>query len=257
MLDLPLSEWISMLGTTTIVCIVAFVLGGLIKGTLGVGLPLLAVPLMSMVIPSPTAIGLVAVPVILSNVWQMVDSRKIGVGWTRFWPLICTQLISTVLTVRLTLSLSAKEMNLMVAFSMLLALVLMIFKPSLKISPKREKTTSAVVGLLSGLLGGISSLTGPVVITYLMALKLDREEFVGCISIIYLASAVPLYSAMLYYGKINMLDLSYSAAALIPMAFGLAIGKLIREKISEKAFRAVLYIYLVIMSIILIVKSYN
>jgi len=255
--DLPLTEWISMLSTTAIVCIVAFILGGLIKGTLGVGLPLLAVPLMSLVVPSPTAIGLVAVPVVLSNIWQMVDSRKIIIGWTRFWPLICTQLISTVLTVRFTLSLSVKEMNLMVAFSMLLALVLMVFKPGLQISPRREKTTSAAVGLLSGLLGGISSLTGPVIITYLMALKLDREEFVGCISIIYLASALPLYSAMLFYGKINMLDLSFSAAALIPMAIGLTLGKLIRERISEKAFRTVLYVYLVIMSGILIIKSYN
>ena len=76
-----------------LICILAFILGGLVKGTLGVGLPLLAVPLMSMVIPSPRAIGMVAVPVVLSNLWQMIDSRRIVQGWLRFWPLIIMQLI--------------------------------------------------------------------------------------------------------------------------------------------------------------------
>ena len=83
-----------ILGATVLTCVAAFILGGLVKGTLGVGLPLLAVPLMSMAIPSPRAIGMVAVPVLLSNLWQMIDSRKIVQGWRRFWPLIAMQLIS-------------------------------------------------------------------------------------------------------------------------------------------------------------------
>ena len=45
-------------------CALAILLGGLVKGTLGVGLPLLAVPLMSLMIGSTHAIALVAVPVL-------------------------------------------------------------------------------------------------------------------------------------------------------------------------------------------------
>ena len=238
-----------------LICILAFILGGLVKGTLGVGLPLLAVPLMSMVIPSPRAIGMVAVPVVLSNLWQMIDSRRIVQGWLRFWPLIIMQLISTVLTVKFTLSLDAHQMNQMVAGSMLLALVLMVLKPTFEVAPAAEKKASAVVGLLSGLLGGVSSLTGPVIITYLMALKLSREEFIGCISIIYLSSGLPLYLAMLYYGRMDLTDLTYSAMALVPMALGLMLGKMIRNKMSENAFRLILYVYLVVMSIALLVRS--
>jgi hypothetical protein len=244
-----------LFSATVLICISAFILGGLVKGTLGVGLPLLAVPMMSMVMPSSRAIGLVAVPVLLSNLWQMIDSRRIIQGWTRFWPLILMQLISTVLTVRFTLSLNEREMNQMVAASMLLAVFLMVLKPTFKVEVKSEKKINAVVGLLSGLLGGVSSLTGPVIITYLMALKLTRDEFIGCISIIYLSSGLPLYAAMLYYGRMDLLDLSYSAMALIPMVFGLCVGKIIRDKMSEKTFRLILYAYLVGMSIALFLRS--
>ncbi|MFN5880219.1 MAG: hypothetical protein ACK44L_00755, partial [Burkholderiales bacterium] len=36
----------------------AFVIGGVVKGLLGVGLPLITVPLLALVIPSPKAIAL-------------------------------------------------------------------------------------------------------------------------------------------------------------------------------------------------------
>jgi len=244
-----------LLSFTVLTCVVAFILGGLVKGTLGVGLPLLAVPLMSMVIPSPRAIGLVAVPVLLSNIWQMIDTRGILIGFRRFWPLLCAQIIATLFTVRMTLALNPREMNQMVAVSMLLALGLMVLKPTFEVSPDREKKVSALAGLLSGLLGGVSSLTGPVIITYLMALKLSREEFIGSVSIIYISSALPLYGAMLFYERMEAIDLGYSAVALIPMALGLYLGKIIREKLSEKVFRNILYLYLLCMSIVLLIRS--
>ena len=49
----------------------AFVVGGVVKGTLGVGLPLVVVPLLSLALPTPTAIGLVAIPV-----WRRTSGRR-------------------------------------------------------------------------------------------------------------------------------------------------------------------------------------
>ena len=54
-----------------VVCSAAILFGGLIKGTLGVGLPLFAVPVMSLFISSTQAIALVSVPVLVSNIWQV------------------------------------------------------------------------------------------------------------------------------------------------------------------------------------------
>lgn len=51
-------------------CATAILFGGIVKGTLGVGLPLFAVPIMSLMIGSTQAIALVAVPVVVSNIWQ-------------------------------------------------------------------------------------------------------------------------------------------------------------------------------------------
>lgn len=232
-------------------CGVAFLMGGIVKGTLGVGLPLLAVPLMSLLIPSPQAIALVAVPVLASNAWQAVEGGMLRASLGRFWPLMVAQFFATVATVRLTLALSVRELNMMLAASVIIAVVLMALRPTFHVAAGRERLISALVGLVSGLMGGVSSLTGPVIITYLMALRLNRDQFVGCISIIYLGSAIPLYGAMLFYGRLNSVDLGLSTLALLPMATGLALGKRLRQSLPEATFRRLLFIFLIAVACLL------
>jgi len=43
---------------------------GMTKGVIGVGLPIVAVPLLSMIVPLPTAVAIVAIPLLLTNLTQ-------------------------------------------------------------------------------------------------------------------------------------------------------------------------------------------
>lgn len=232
--------------------VLAFVLGGTVKGALGVGLPLVAVPLLSLWVPSPQAIAFLVVPVLSSNLWQAVEAGRFWQSLKRFRGLIGAQFVATVLTVRMTLAMTASQLNVLLAFALLLAVSLMALQPSLRINPKQEHRAGTAVGLFSGMLGGVSSLTGPVIITYLLALKLDRETFIGSISVIYLAGALPLYAAMLWFGRVEVVDFAMSAVALIPMAAGLALGKMLRQWLDEALFRKVLLVFLAVLALLLL-----
>lgn len=226
---------------------VALLTGGLVKGALGVGLPLVAVP-------PHLAIALLVVPVLASNFWQAVEGGRLVPSLQRFGGLIAAQFLATVLTVRMTLALSASQLSAMLAGAVLLAVALMAWKPTLQISASRERAVGVGVGLLSGLLGGVSSLTGPVIITYLMALRLRRDEFVGSISIIYLSAALPLYGAMLLFGRLGPTELTGSLLALVPMAAGLLAGKALRQHLDDNRFRRVLLVFLIVLAILLLLK---
>ena len=54
-------------------CALAMLCGGLIKGALGVGTPLLTVPMLAMVLPPQQAVAIMAMPVIVANLWQVKD----------------------------------------------------------------------------------------------------------------------------------------------------------------------------------------
>ena len=237
-----------------LICSAAIVGGGLIKGTLGVGLPLFAVPVMSLFITSTQAIALVSVPVLVSNIWQVWQEGSLKSSLKRFWPLMLTQAIVTVLAVYWTLSFSVRELNMVLALALILAVVLMAFKPSFNIPPEKEATASALVGTVSGLLGGASSLMGPIVISYLMSLKLKRDEFVGCISVIYLNAAWPLYGAMWHFDRMSLDDVGYSFLAIIPMFVGLLTGRKIRHRLSEETFRRALLVFLAVIAVVLLFR---
>jgi len=235
-------------------CAAAILFGGIVKGTLGVGLPLFAVPIMSLMVGSTQAIALVAVPVLVSNIWQAWQEASWKASLKRFWPLMLTQAIMTVFAVHWTLSFSVKELNMLVAFAVILAVVSMLFKPSFTISADKERWTGALVGTLSGMLGGVSSLMGPILISYMLSLKLQRDEFVGAVSVIYLNAAWPLYLAMYSFGRMEVVDLGYSVLALLPMAIGLRTGQKLRHRLSEDAFRKVLLGFLTFIAVLLVVR---
>jgi uncharacterized membrane protein YfcA len=124
----------------------------------------------------------------------------------------------------------------------------------LNVTPASEQRWGAAVGLVSGLMGGVSSLTGPLILSYLMAVRLPRDTFVGCISIIYLAAIVPLYAALFWHGKAGAEDLAWSVAAMVPMWGGLLAGRACRHRLSEIAFRRVLLAFLLAVCLVLLFK---
>ena len=237
-----------------VACAAAILFGGIVKGTLGVGLPLFAVPIMSLMIGSTQAIALVAVPVLVSNIWQAWQEASWKASLKRFWPLMLTQAIMTMIAVHWTLSFSVKQLNMLVAFAVILAVVSMLFKPNFTISADKERWAGAVVGTVSGMLGGVSSLMGPILISYMLSLKMQRDEFVGAISVIYLNAAWPLYLAMYSFGRMEVIDLGYSVLALVPMALGLMTGQKLRHRLSEDTFRKVLLGFLTFIAVLLVVR---
>ena len=251
LLALPLPDWTPV---TLVVALIAFVMGGVVKGTLGVGLPLVVVPLLSLVLPTHFAIALMAVPVLSSNLWQLLDSEAPREHIRRFSGLMVALVVTTVITVPMTLALSARGLNMMLAIAVFTAVILMASTPKMSISSSQERWASWLVGGLSGILGGISSLTGPIIITYMMTLRLSRESFVGTMSVIYLAASIPLYLAMAWVGRFGWSEIILSVVALVPVFLGMALGKRIRYRLNEQWFRRILLVFLSVIALVLLLK---
>lgn len=245
---------------TWVFSFVALLLGGVIKGALGVGLPLISVPILSLWLPTGRAIGLLSVPVLWSNLVQARGGggrsvEGFAAGWRRFRGLIVAQFIVTVLTVGLTADLPAHYLNVLIASAVFVAVALMSFQTRLVVAPQHEFGLGIAVGVMAGLLGGASSLTGPVVITYFLALRLPRDEFVRSISLVYLAGSLPIYVAMLWFGRISWADVGWSILALLPVYLGMRMGQAVRQRLDETLFRRIVLVFLVVVAVILLMRG--
>lgn len=231
-----------------------FVAGGIVKGTLGVGLPLLVVPLLTLILPASQAIGLLVMPVVVSNIYQAMQGGLWRVSIRRFAPLMVAQVSTTLLAIHWSLDWSGKSLDMAMGLTVLVAVVLMLVQPQGAVRPAQERWLGPLVGALAGAMAGVSSLTGPLIITYLLALRLPRDVFVGSISVIYLLGALPMYGAMLWWGRFGWTEVAWSTLALLPVYLGLQLGTRLRQRLDEKLFRRLLMALLLGLGLMLIAR---
>ena len=176
----------------------AFLAGGTVKGVLGIGLPLVAVPLLATALDLPTAVALMIVPVTSSNFLQAVQGGRYGAVVRRFWPVLIPLVLFTILSAQFLADIDPRTGALFLGAIVMGFAVVQALPLRLSVPPEWTRLLNPLVGALSGMLGGISNLFGPPVIMYLVALRLPKDEFVATVALFFLVGGVTLYAVLLF-----------------------------------------------------------
>src|ERR671919_3264998 len=96
-------EHASIIGA--VVC--SLIIAGLLKGIIGVGMPVVALPLLSMFIDIKSAAMLLSMPLIFSNLRQALEGGKTGQCLMQLMPVILGMIPGLFLGVRVLLALDA------------------------------------------------------------------------------------------------------------------------------------------------------
>ena len=96
---------------------------------------------------------------------------------------------------------------------------------------------SPIVGLVAGLLGGVSSFYGPPILMYMVALKLPKDFFISAVSVAFFLGALPLIVSLMFYGAMGRDELILSALSVAPVFAGLLLGQTIQKRMPQEAFR--------------------
>ena len=237
-----------------IIIILAVLAGGLVKGTIGFGMPMVALPLIAFIIPATTAMILLCAPILLTNFLQM--KIKEGISSYRFLPMIICLIIGLIIGARLILEINLNTITQIIAVSIIFAaLVNCIGFKIENINKSKERVITSIIGFGSGILGGLSTFYGPPMLAYLVAADLPKEKFVRTVSTIYFIGSFPLYGSLIYYGFATKLDLMMSLFLIIPAYISQQIGAKIRNKINQKQFRVCILVTLIILGISLFIKT--
>lgn len=218
----------------------AFLLGGFVKGLSGVGLPMVALPILSLGFTVPQAVVLTMVPILASNGWQALTNGVLVPVVRRFWPMQLVMALSLLLSGSLMARLD-NSMLLVLAGGVMVVSVLALMVANGRTIPSRlERPAGIVVGALAGLIGGVSSLFGIPVIIYMTSLGLARAEFLTSISIIYFFAAIPYLAGLISFGVVTPSEFIGSALAVIPALLGIALATRLVRGLDEQRFRHML-----------------
>jgi uncharacterized membrane protein YfcA len=239
-------------------CFLALALGGFIKGALGVGTPLLTVPMMALVLPPQMAVAIMAIPVVVANLWQFAQAGRPREAVRNFWPAFVAILIGTWVGVNILASLDDRALLILVGVAVIVFALMQASRFRLQLPDRMVKPAGLFFGGASGLIGGISSFFGPMLITYLISVRdLDKDGFVGSISFLYVSAVVPWTLMLYFYGILDGPVLLYSALATLPVTLGLVVGQRIRRHISDARFRYLIIGILVVSAVSMLWRAYQ
>ena len=245
-------EYFEIITFVVILCSVFF--GGIVKGSVGIGMSMFSVPLIAFILPPTKAMMLLCFPVIVTNFIQMDIKR--GISNSRFFPMFITLFLGILIGGKLILSLNLKTISIIIALTIIIFTSFNFLGLNLNwLKPKYEKIISIFIGFFSGILGGVSTFYAPPIITFLVSLNLAKENFIRTTATMYFFASIPLYSSLIFHGLGNFYDLLVSLIITAPALLGQYLGTKIRVRLSNEIFRKTILVILIIIGFSLLIKN--
>src|SRR3546814_742947 len=211
-------------------CALPISVAGGIKGVVGLGLPTISAGIMAGGIDLRTAVGILILPLLVTNLWQVLQVGAVGTLARRFgvlnaaagaglWP--GTEILFTVDPRWMQLGLGVLLVG-NAAFQM---------TRGMPVVPRSLEAALAVpVGLVSGVVGGMTGSQGIVIAIYLASLNLTRDEYVQGTGLSFLLTGVVWVAAIAANGGITVTTIPLSMVALAAALAAMAVGTRLRHR---------------------------
>ncbi|MDY6482968.1 sulfite exporter TauE/SafE family protein [Acinetobacter faecalis] len=235
--------------------ITVFALAGMIKGTIGLGLPAVSMGLLTMVISPFQAATLLIIPSMVTNIWQLFAEGRVLQLILRFWLLLIGIIVGSIWSVFPTLGHSDFNSEALLGGMLALYGLYGLFAKSMPNLSKYENWLSPIMGYLGGALTVATGVVVIPVVPYLQTLNLQRDDLVQSLGLAFTTSTICL-AVFLHQNPVENMPIDYvmSMIALIPALIGMWLGTKIRYRISEQKFRKVFFFGLIALGSYMILR---
>ncbi len=230
----------------------AVLLAGATKGISGLGLPIVATPILAVLYDLPTAIAIAILPTTLSDMPILYTYRSEWRQTLRFIPMIVAGtagiLIGTQILIRVDQGLLKGALGLIV----LLFVVISWFHLLPRLSDRFAARWGAAAGLLAGMLQGATGTSAPVITVFFYQLHLPRAAFLFLINVFFVTVDSMQMGSLIWVGIYTpkLFLLALGAAALVgPMVF---LTLRLQKRINEQLFRRIVLLVLALTGVLLL-----
>lgn len=232
-----------------------FLLAGLVKGVIGMGLPTVVLGLLAATTDLAIAMALMLAPSFFTNLWQAVVGGHLRRILSDHWlflsaAVLCIWIGAQALT-RIDLGLLSGVLGVSLMVYGAIGLGGLRLSVPAHFQPWAGIALGAVNGVLTGMTG---SFIVPGVM-YLQACGLVRDALVQAMGILFLVSTFTLAMALRQNDFLSDQLAVFSIAAVVPAMIGMRIGQRIRHTLSEATFRRVFLLSTVLLGGYLAAKA--
>ena len=234
---------------------VVFCVAGVVKGVVGFGLPTIAMGILGALIAPDVAAAILIVPTFTTNIWQaFVGSSPLRV-LRRIWPMLLAVLLGTLATVGIITSANPAIAAGLIGAMLLLYGVLGISGIRFRVSRRAERFAGPVAGLLTGLINGATAIFVLPGAPYLQSVAFEKDELIQALGFVGLVAPSAL---ALGFGLSRPFDTDLWPAVAVALAAafaGMAVGQVVRGRLSVAVFQRWVFIGLGCLGCVMIFRA--
>jgi uncharacterized membrane protein YfcA len=231
-----------------------FVLAGLLKGMIGMGLPTVAMGLLALVLPPAEAAALLVVPSLVTNVWQLLTGPSFAALAHRLWLMMAGVIVGTVAGAGILAGDHAGLAGIGLGVALMLYAVVGLAGVRIAVPKRHEPWLGPAVGLTTGLVTGATGVFVIPAVPYLQAIGLERDELIQALGLSFTVSTIALALGLLRVDAWHAGSLWLSLLALVPALLGMQAGQMLRQRIAAPTFRRVFFAGLLVLGVYLVVE---
>ncbi|MEO0917028.1 MAG: sulfite exporter TauE/SafE family protein, partial [Pseudomonadota bacterium] len=234
----------------------AMAAGGILKGAVGAGAPLLVVPLLALLYDVPFAVAIFVIPSLLGNIWQTwlyrahILPRRFVLGFAGAGGL--GALVGSFILANVPGDILLGALGLVV----FLYLGLRFTRPDWKLSQQAGDRLSILAGLLGGLMQGAGGVSAPVSVTFLNAMQLERQAFIATIGVFFATMSFVQLPTLWSLGIMTPERAALGLAAAVPLFGAMPVGVWLARFLSKAVFDQIILALLAIIASRLLYDAY-
>ena len=229
-----------------------FLFSAALQGLTGFGFSILAVPLITLFISPKTAVPILLIYSMIINIVVLYSARK-AINLKKIRILLIAGIIAMPLGTHLLVIMNEDLLKIFIGSMILVFGILLLI--GFRKQFANEKLAMLPVGILSGLLGGSISISGPPIILFLSNQNVDKYTFRGNLAAYFFI--LNLFTIPVYYwnGLLTKEVWNYSLTFLPGLLIGVFVGNILSHKIKDDHFKKLTLILLIIMGLLSIVSG--
>lgn len=234
-----------------ILALATFLLAGLVKGVIGMGLPTVAMGMLALALPPAEAAALLVIPSFVTNVWQLLAGPSFATLARRLWPMMAGIVVGTIAGAGILAGDVAGVAGVGLGLALVAYALVGLAGLGLSVSPRREVWLAPLIGLSTGLVTGATGVFVLPAVPYLQAIGLEREDLIQALGLSFTVSTVALALGLLRVEAWQAGSLWLSLAALVPALAGMQAGQALRRRLPAVLFRRVFFFGLLLLGLYL------
>jgi len=217
-----------------IIAVVTFTIGGVAKGAMGFGLPLIAIPMLTAFGSLPLARSIAVPPVVATNLWQIWKFRHhCNVAFLRRFLIVGS--VGLVLGAVLLKNINNAFLEIALG-CLVLSYLLRSTRSQSTMSPERTNILAPYMGGVAGVVHGTTGLSGMVGTPFFLATGIARPAFIFCNSMMFILFSSLHLPALAMVGLFDKSAFFIGVLAVVPAFGGLWLGNRFGENVKDTTF---------------------